>query len=60
MEKTTMVGIVFGAILVFLVIGLFLGKMDGTTFSIALSSIGGFATVILAILMPDRKKKDDQ
>ena len=56
MEKTTMVGLIFCAILCFLVVGLYLGKIDGATFTAVLSSVGAFATIILAIIVPDKNK----
>lgn len=54
-----MVGVGFGAILIFLVVGLFFGKIDAGTFTTALSSIGAFATIIIAVMVPDKKKGNE-
>lgn len=54
-EKTTIVALLGGVILLGLVVALVIGKIDASAFAVAAASVGGFLGVLVGVLSGDSK-----
>jgi len=55
--KTTGIGILAAIVLLGLTAALIFGKIDGSTYGIALAAVSGFATVLIGLFAADSKNK---